>query len=65
MLGENPNTNELFFNKILCALIVKETKKNQAGFKKEATEGEECLTYQLLMKFRCSLCALWFNVWQY
>jgi|GEM_PF-4155397 len=43
MLGENPNTNKLFFNKILCALIVKGTKKNEEGFNKEATGGEESL----------------------
>jgi len=47
LLGENPN-NKLFFNKLLCALIVKGTKNNEEGFKKEAAEGEESLKRHLL-----------------
>jgi hypothetical protein len=30
--GKNTNINELFFNKILCALMVKRLRKNQEGF---------------------------------
>ncbi len=31
-LWEDLNTSKLFFNKILCALMIKTTKKNQKGF---------------------------------
>jgi hypothetical protein len=39
MLGENPNTKKLFFNKILCALMVKGTKEGSRGLQKRGHRG--------------------------
>jgi hypothetical protein len=51
--GENTNINELFFNKILCALMVKTTKEEPRGLlKKRPQRGEEDLKMVLFSQFK-------------
>lgn len=51
-MWENLNANKLFFNKILCALMIKTTKKNKRAFKKEVTEGENGIKMVLRSQFK-------------